>query len=866
MRKAFYIGIIPLFLFLLVFSLQVGASHIRAGEITAQKVSVNTYTLTLTIYGNRYSSVRDDYAIFDFGDGTSQKVFYNFSEVNLNADTYVRTYKYNKTFSGSGTYRISYKELYRNAGIKNIAQSDNTPFYIETYISISSFTGANNPVQLTIPPIDKAAVGKLFVHNPGAIDPDGDSISYRLIVPRQGAGVVVNGYFTPNYSSSFTLDPVTGDLIWDKPTLPGLYNVAFVVEEWRKTTDGNYSRVSYVTRDMQIKVENSINNPPVVIIPNDTCIVAGTHLIKTIKANDPDGDLIDLTSFPNSHFTVPFTPQPPVAIGTFNWQTTCTDVRQQPYTFVYRAQDIVSNDTLTDYKTWSITVKGPAPAGLTTTPVGTSIQLSWNAYLCANAEKMEIYRKSCDSSGYLQTPCESGLTGFPGYVKIGEVPIGTTVFTDNNKGAGLNRGVEYCYIIVAKFQLPGAGESYASPESCSNLKLDVPVMTNVSVLTTSSSTGTIEVDWLAPFNAPFAGPYTYNLYRAKGILGTSFSLIASGATSPFIDSGLNTVDSSYRYKVELVGGGNSDPASSIFLNTNPAKNSIKLKWDSKVPWTEDSVYIYRSINGAAYTSIATLMGNPEKYTDNQGLTSCDTACYYIKTFSSYCNPLLSSSVYQNNSETSCATPNDGKLPKAPVLTVKGCEGNLNVFYNLLDWNDVSDPVCNTIKKYHVYFSAYEDSELNLIAVTDNTVTDYVYNNLQSTAGCFAVAAVNSSGKEGEKSAKICVDDCVYYELPNLVTPNGDSLNDVFRPFPIPRGVEVVNFKVYNRWGALVFSEDKDIQLNWAAISDDRQKLSDGVYYYSAEVKYFRRKNKEDENRLIKGWVQILNQHDTKIIE
>jgi gliding motility-associated-like protein len=868
MYRTFNIRLFFVLIPLLLFISEGKASHIRAGEITAVMVSSNTYTLTLTIYANRYSSVRDDYANFDFGDGTSQSVFYGFSEVNLNADTYRRTYTYTKTFSGSGTFRISYRELYRNGNIKNIAVSEYTPFYIETYISISSFTGANNPVQLTIPPIDKAAVGEIFVHNPGAIDPDGDSLSYKLVVPRQAAGVAVNGYFTPNYSSSFSMNPVTGDLIWDAPTLPGLYNVAFIIEEWRKGPDGSISRVSFVTRDMQINVINSLNNPPVVIIPDDTCIVAGTHLIKVIKGTDPDGDILNLYAYPSTYFTV-FNPQPPVATGNFNWLTKCSDVRDQPYTFVFKAEDAVNHDTLTNYKTWQVRVKGPAPTGLTAVSAGNSITLSWDPYTCTNALKMEIYRKACDSSGYLQDPCESGITGFPGYIKIGEVPISpleTTSFLDNNQGKGLNRGVEYCYIIVAKFPVPKGGESYASAETCESVQLNVPVITNISVTVTSSTAGNIMIDWLAPLTSPLPGPYTYNVYRADGLAGTNFSVIASGVIPPYNDASLNTLDQSYRYRIELVGGGNSDPASSVFLKTNPANNSIKLKWDSNVPWKEDSVYIYRSVNGGAYTQVANLAGNPRKYNDNIGLTNCDTACYYVRVFSSYCDPQLPSVAYDNLSETSCDSPSDGKLPKTPVLTVKGCEGDLTVFYDLLDWNDVTDPVCSNIKKYNIYFSEYEDTELHLIAHTDYTVTDYIYNNLQSTAGCFAVAAVNKSGVEGKKSEKICVDDCVYYELPNLVTPNGDSLNDKFKPFPIPRGVEVVKFKVYNRWGGLVFSIDNDIHLNWTGISLDNQKVSDGVYYFSAEVKYFRRKNKDDENRVIKGWVQILNQKDVQSFE
>ncbi len=857
MKVFFYIRYIALFFFLLGFALRGETTHIRAGEITAKKITPTTFELTLTIYANRYSPFRNDYATFNFGDGDSATVSYNHPEVNLNASTYVRTYTYNKTFAGTGTYRVSYQESYRNAAIKNIANSVNTNFYIETYISISSFTGPNNPVQLTIPPIDKAAVGKLFVHNPGAIDPDGDSISYKLIVPRQAPGIDVGGYYTPNYSTSFTLNPVTGDLIWNTPKYIGLYNVAFIVEEWRKTAEGTYSRISYVTRDMQIDVVNSVNNPPVVIIPKDTCVAAGAHLVKTIKATDPDGNDIYLQAYPSTYFTVPFNPQATPATGNFNWQTQCSDVRGQPYFFVFKASDVVPVDTLTDYKTWSITVKGPVPTGLSAVSVGNTIQLSWNTYLCSNAEKMKIYRKSCDSSGYHQTVCESGLTGFAGYIKIGEVPIGTTTFIDSNNGLGLSRGTEYCYIIIAQFPLPAAGESYASKENCTNAKLDVPILINVSIISTYASSGTIDVEWLAPFSAPFAGPYFYNVYRAKGLQGTSFSLVASSATSPYMDSGLNTLDSAYNYKIELVGGNNSDAASSIFLQAIPGNNSINLQWNSNVSWMDDSVYIYRSINGAAYTQLSTLMGNPRKYTDNQGLTICDTACYYIRIFSSYCDPLLSSSVYENLSETSCASPFDSRLPKTPVLTVKGCDGDLTVFTDLLNWTDVSDPICNTIKSYNVYFSNYENSEFSLMATTDYTVMNYVYTNTQSTAGCFAVSAVNKSGVEGNKSAKVCVDDCVYYELPNLITPNGDSLNDKFMPFPIPRGVEFVKFSVYNRWGALVFLTERDIHINWSATSGN-QKLSDGIYYFSAEVKYFHRKNKADENRLIKGWVQILN--------
>jgi gliding motility-associated-like protein len=50
------------------------------------------------------------------------------------------------------------------------------------------------------------------------------------------------------------------------------------------------------------------------------------------------------------------------------------------------------------------------------------------------------------------------------------------------------------------------------------------------------------------------------------------------------------------------------------------------------------------------------------------------------------------------------------------------------------------------------------------------------------------------------------------EMPNAFTPNGDQVNDVFRPiFPCP--VRNMRLRVYNRWGQLVF-ETNEVQGGW----------------------------------------------------
>ena len=149
--------------------------------------------------------------------------------------------------------------------------SVNTRFYIETLIDIDPFKGCNNTPQLLIPPIDRACPGVAYFHNPGAFDPDGDSLSYEMVVPFSDRNVTVANYRDPNNSGfynnyntanedgngppTFSIDPVSGLLTWDSPGAIGEYNIAFKIIEWRKDSLTNtYRKLSATTRDMQIVV------------------------------------------------------------------------------------------------------------------------------------------------------------------------------------------------------------------------------------------------------------------------------------------------------------------------------------------------------------------------------------------------------------------------------------------------------------------------------------------------------------------------------------------------------------------------------------------------------------------------------------
>jgi gliding motility-associated-like protein len=65
-------------------------------------------------------------------------------------------------------------------------------------------------------------------------------------------------------------------------------------------------------------------------------------------------------------------------------------------------------------------------------------------------------------------------------------------------------------------------------------------------------------------------------------------------------------------------------------------------------------------------------------------------------------------------------------------------------------------------------------------------------------------------------------------VPNVFTPNGDNQNDFF--FPVSSGgVEVLEMKVFNRWGQLVF-DNEDLDRGWDGTFNGNPAPSD-VYIY-----------------------------------
>ncbi|MFD2245646.1 gliding motility-associated C-terminal domain-containing protein [Pontibacter ruber] len=897
------------------------ATHIRAGDITAQRDTTpnpdpRRFFFTMVMYTNDQSPADDPQVTISMGDGRTI-VVNRLSVTPVGNNTDREEYKWTYTYAAAGTYTVSWNGIYRNGGIVNIAPpSDQVSFFISTTITINPLRGFNSTPVLTVAPIDLAAVGRKWVHNPGAFDPDGDSLAFKLRVPQHigGGGNITNvpGYVFPERVSNcqnstasggsvFVIDPRTGQLTWDAPCLKGEYNVAFVVEEWRVAPGGGAALLSQVVRDMQIIVKESDNRPPV-LVPKDTCIIAGTTLNTVISATDPDGDLIDLTAPGTGGIFPPATFQQTVrvagrAAGTFNWPTQCTDVREQPYQVIFRAEDVRpplpdrATGRLVDLQPYRIKVVGPPPQNLAVTAEDRTATVTWDKYICQNASTIRIYRRE-GRANFVPDKCQTGVPPETGYVLVGEVPKDQTSFTDNNKGAGLTAGVSYCYIIYAEFPLPGGGKSIASQEACLQIDQDIPYLTNVTVDRTSTTAGQITVKWTKPNKLDVQKePYRYRLYRKEGQgAGGTFTLVKNTTNlndTTFVDTGLNTEELAYRYRLEFYRsaqrGGNADvlrdstEASSVRLQVDAAPNDEKafvLNWTYSVPWKNEVFRhrIYRKLeNELRYVLIDSVTATAASgtYTDrgtfgNKELQRGLTYCYYVQTVGTYQvegvpEPLL------NNSQEMCMM-----LPKvvcAPELSIDplDCNQFLNnptepPYQNVLTWvPQVTGDCTDQIEFYTVYFRPTMEGEYVKLGTT--TETTFTHSGLQSFAGCYVVTATDTAGRESAFSNEVCKDNCISFMLPNIITPNGDGKNDVFRPDRKSKFIKSMKFSVFNRWGVKVYDKSATeggdaLYINWPGVGNDGNQLTDGIYYYEAEVEFYTIDPSKARAKY-KGWVEIV---------
>jgi len=97
---------------------------------------------------------------------------------------------------------------------------------------------------------------------------------------------------------------------------------------------------------------------------------------------------------------------------------------------------------------------------------------------------------------------------------------------------------------------------------------------------------------------------------------------------------------------------------------------------------------------------------------------------------------------------------------------------------------------------------------------------------------YYVEVTDACGKKIFSDTMLVYNQCPII-VPNIVTSNGDGINEIFIIKNI-KDYQAVHLKIFNRWGEMIY-ESADYQNDWAVKHKNGTSLVDGVYFYTAEV-------------------------------
>jgi gliding motility-associated-like protein len=145
---------------------------------------------------------------------------------------------------------------------------------------------------------------------------------------------------------------------------------------------------------------------------------------------------------------------------------------------------------------------------------------------------------------------------------------------------------------------------------------------------------------------------------------------------------------------------------------------------------------------------------------------------------------------------------------------------------------------NSSPMYELWGRIDDAKELSLISQSMNTVADLTA--MTGFTHCYRIKATASGRFSWSNS--LCLEFKHILDVPNVITPNGDGLNEtlVIGRLELYPGT---SFTVYNRMGQKIY-QNENYNNDWGATG-----LPTGVYYYLLQTKV--------RPHTLKGWIQVL---------
>ena len=196
-------------------------------------------------------------------------------------------------------------------------------------------------------------------------------------------------------------------------------------------------------------------------------------------------------------------------------------------------------------------------------------------------------------------------------------------------------------------------------------------------------------------------------------------------------------------------------------------------------------------------------------------------------------PYLASEHYFISATDSCGNKS-ATSPVAQTIYLKGENENYNG-YALLEYTPYETWKQGVMQYEIEYFNKISqewtklNSESEYVLTTHAEVIPDTSNfNTATSRICYRVKAIERSGnKQLSISNVACVPIYPVVFLPNAFSPNGDGINDYYKP--ICAGLNSYIFEIYNRWGEQVYSDTPE-SMGWDGTFRGK-KAEEGAYAF-----------------------------------
>ena len=776
--------ILLFFLLIFLFSTNIRASHIAGADLTYICLGGNDYQITLTLYRDcsgidvenpapiYFSSSCGSFTVSLYQiPGTGQEITGACPTSPTSCTTPggiygIREYVYQGvvTLQPCADWNFYYTTCARNPAITTISNPGSACIYEYAKLNNACILGSSNPCNsspvFSNKPVTIICNGQQFCFNHGAVEPDGDSLSYHFAGPYTSGPPPVAVTWLAGYSSTqpllstppVTLDPLTGDICMT-PTQICVTIMGVVCEEWRDDINGVPCKVGEIFRDMQVSVITCINNlPDLTGIDSTTNYSMGVCLGDTVDFDIFSSD-VDVANhltiswnngIPAGTFAIIGAGVPPYRPhGHFFWVPASGDVSNAPHCFTVMVHDDACPYYGSQIFGYCITVKGMHVDLGPDTLLCMGESYTVNAVADTNAENYYWYINSTlQALPLTQTSLTINSTSYP----PGTIHI--SVRTDD-------------------------GDSLTICPGWDNMNITIVAQPNIDLGedTTLCKGQTFTLD---------AGPGTIWTWTGQ-VPGSTQTIV----TDP---------DFSGTYYVTVDGGNGTRCKDSDTIHVAMVdKPVIDLGPDScsTVPLTLDA-------------------GNPGMIYTWSGDGAGGTQTIYVTASGTYIVEVVS-------------------LPGSSVCVDRDTV-NIRVIPNPIVSLGPDTTICRheTIG-FDVYNSGSPDYQYlwqpGGLNSHNFTVSGFDF---FSTQNPLPIIASVTGCKTFSDTLILTIIPCDLH-VPNVITPNGDGMNDYF----VVTNIEYYpgsTLMIFNRWGKKIYESDS-YQNDWKG-----ENHPDGVYYYILNVK------------------------------